>query len=278
VSARNALWAAVAAFACAAAFAISVRADVTPADNSPAGFPRPLLASRLALPLGDRGIASGSLLAQRVIDREWGPSEDSTYKVVEIPGWKSEGVAMGLSAVLPGAGQLYAGEGSGWLYLVAESAGWMERWLQRRTATRKYDDMVRFAGDPGDSSSGFSFARYTKQTGAPTDQLQALWNGDRNAYYRALAGDPQYTAGFVGPVPSSSYAQFSGLLTSHDDALHTATVFESLLLVQHVIAAVDAIRAARLHDIPLRQQYQLELAENWRHGRPEMRAAIVRRF
>ena len=39
-------------------------------------------------------------LAQRSIDRQWGASDDSTYKTIDIPGYKSEGWAMMMSAVV----------------------------------------------------------------------------------------------------------------------------------------------------------------------------------
>jgi len=43
--------------------------------------------------------------AQRTIEREWGPSEDSVYVETDVPGWRSEGLALGLSAAVPGLGQ-----------------------------------------------------------------------------------------------------------------------------------------------------------------------------
>ena len=240
--------------------------------------PPSMAVSAFALPMGDPGARAGDLLAQRTIDREWGPSDDSLYKVIDVPGWKSEGLALGMSAVLPGSGHLYAGENSGWLYLLAESAGLMGRWMERRTATRRYDDLVRFTGDPTDSTAGFSFQRYTRQTGATADQLMTLWAGDRNAYYRAIADDPGYASGFAGLSAANEYEHFSTLLASHDEALHRATLIETLLLAEHVVAALDAFRATRLRNLPLRQQYHLELGEKWRHGGPELRAAVVRRF
>jgi hypothetical protein len=234
--------------------------------------------SAFALPVVPHDLAADEWLAQRVIDREWGPSDDSTYHVVDVPGWKSEGLALGLGTALPGAGHLYVGESSGWLYLLAESAGWAGRWIERRNATRRWDDLVTTLGDPRDSSSTFSFDRYQAATGATADELVALWSGDRNAFYRTLASDRSYLAGFSPVSGASSYDHIATLLESHDDALRRASIVDRLLVVHHVIAAIDALRAARAHNLPLRQQYQLELGERWRHGGPELRAAIVRRF
>ena len=236
------------------------------------------MTSPLALPMRRLESAGSDLLAQRVIDREWGASDDSTYRVVDVPGWKSEGLALGLSAVLPGAGQKYVGESRSWLYLLAETAGWFARTIQRRHADRSFDELAHFVGDPTDTSSGFSFNRYADRTGSTADDLRSLWSGDRDAYYRALARDPAYAAGFSGPAPMDYFDHYSSLLASHDKALHSATMFEGALLLNHVISAVDALRAARVNNVPLREEYHLELGERWRHGGPELRAAVVRRF
>ena len=60
-------------------------------------------ASQLALPILTGAQKPELTLAQRVIEREWGPSEDSVYVVVDVPGWREEAYAMGLSAAAPGS-------------------------------------------------------------------------------------------------------------------------------------------------------------------------------
>jgi hypothetical protein len=236
------------------------------------------MTSPLALPIRRLESAGDGLLAQRVINREWGASDDSLYREVDVPGWKSEGLALGMSAALPGTGQLYAGESSGWLYLLGESVGWIGRTIERRRADQRFDDLTRFVGDPTDSSSAFSFDRYAARTGSTADDLRSLWSGDRLAYYRALARDPAYAAGFSGATPADQYGQYSDLMATHDKALHGATLLEGALILNHLVSALDALRTARVNNLPLREQYHLELGERWRHGRPELRAAVVRRF
>src|SRR5262249_20815905 len=54
-------------------------------------------------------------LEQRQIDRSWGPSEDSVYREIEIPEWRSESAATLLSAAVPGAGQAYVGSQRAWV-------------------------------------------------------------------------------------------------------------------------------------------------------------------
>lgn len=235
-----------------------------------------LAGSKLALPVSTA--PDGGLLAQRVIEREWGPSEDSLYHVVDVPGWKSEGGALALSALLPGAGQLHTGERSGWAFLLIETAGWVERSLANRAAGRRDDEARAFVGDPYDSTSGWSLARYEDAGGGDAAYLERLWAGDREAYYRTLATDPTYAAGFAGVSPSNEQVRFNGLRSERDSKLRLARRMETVLWLNHLVAAIDALRAARIHNLPLRQQYQLRVAQKVRHGRPELRAALVRRF
>jgi hypothetical protein len=255
-----------------ALLAPAARAAVPP-PSAFALVPRPVPVREPAL----RPHAAEDLLAQRAIDREWGVSDDSTYRQVDVPGWKSEGLSLALSGVVPGAGQLYTGETSGWIYLLAEAAGWVERWDARRTADRRYDDVVHYLGDPSDTSSNFSFVRLRQNTGLDTATLEQLWAGDRDAYYRSLQQNAQYLPGFGGR-PADTFNHFDDLMGQHDGSLRRATLMEMLLWLNHVGSAVDALRAARFHNVPLRQQYQLELGQRMRHGHPELRAAVVRRF
>jgi hypothetical protein len=232
--------------------------------------------SRLALPVST--MPGQGLLAQRVIDREWGLADDSTYQEVDVPGWKSEGGAMALSAILPGAGHLYLGESSGWAYLLVETAGWVEQRLAVRDAARRADDASAFIGDPYDSTSGWSLVRYRSRGGSETDYLERLWAGDREAYYRTLMTEPALLGGFIGVDPANALSRFVGLRGERDSKLVFSRRMETLLWLNHLVSAVDAVRAARVHNLPLRQQYELRLGQKVRHGRPEFRAALVRRF
>lgn len=235
-----------------------------------------LAGSKLALPVSTAPDAGW--LAQRVIEREWGLSDDSLYHEVIVPGWKSEGGATALSALLPGAGQLYAGERSGWAYLLIETAGWVERGLARRDADDRDDEARAFVGNPYDSTAGWSLSRYVESGGGDAEYLERLWAGDREFYYRELASDPAYVGGFGGLSPSNDQVHFNGLRSERNSKLRLARSMEALLWLNHVVAAIDALRAARIHNLPLRQQYQLRVAQKIRHGRPEFRAALVRRF
>jgi hypothetical protein len=234
--------------------------------------------SQMALPLWKPDARADGLLAQRTIDRDWGASDDSVYKVIDVPGFKSEGLALAASAALPGAGQFYAGEGSGWLFLLAEAAGWTGRVFSNRKADRYNAQAVRYLGSPTDSSSNWSFQRWVNSTGGDPSNLEQLYAADRESFYRALATDPQYLAGFGTTHPELVYSAFRDLRTRRDDTLHRTWLIESALWLNHLVAAIDAFRAARSHNLPLRQQYELKLGQRWNHGTPEFKAALVRRF
>src|SRR5262245_42785166 len=66
------------------------------------------------------------ILAQRAIDREWSTVGDSSATGIHLEGMRSEPAAATLSAVLPGAGQIYAGAtASGYAYAAVEAASWV---------------------------------------------------------------------------------------------------------------------------------------------------------
>lgn len=217
-------------------------------------------------------------LAQRSIEREWGPSEDSTYRVIDVKGWKSEGMALALSGALPGAGQLYVGEGSGWAYVLGEALGWAGRVVMRKRATDLRDQAAAFVGDPTDSSSTWSFERYARASGGDATLLEALWSGDRDAFYQALANDPSYRAGFSGNDPDATYDSYRGLRDSSQDRFRQSHLIELALWANHMVSAFDALRAARIHNLPLRRTIDLQLGARMHHGEPVLRAALVRRF
>jgi hypothetical protein len=217
-------------------------------------------------------------LAQRAIDREWGPSEDSLYRTVDIQGWKSEGGAMLMSAALPGTGQLYVGEGSGWFFLAGEALLWVGRVITRQDGVKLSDQAASFVGDPTDSSSTWSFARYASATGGSATQLEQLWAGDRDSYYQALANDASYRAGFAGTDPDVTYESYRGIRSSSQDRFAQSRRLEMATWVNHTLAAFDALRAAHFHNVPLRRALELQLHGTIHRGAPQLRATLLRRF
>ena len=77
---------------------------------------------------------------------------------------------------------------------------------------------------------------------------------------------------------ASSRAEFRGLRESSQDMYRRARYAETGLWLNHLVSAVDALRAARLHDLPLRRDLELKLRGSWRGGRPALVAALERGF
>jgi hypothetical protein len=233
--------------------------------------------SALALPMiGDHGRPEFSL-AQRAIDRAWGRSEDSTYSEVDVPEWRSEGLAAGLSAVVPGAGQLYAGEGNGLWFALAEVAGWTANRIYVHKAQTERDRSARFAGDPTEATSAWSFQRFTQATGKDASELEAIWARDRQAFYEMIARDPTYLAGWSGE-PEATRSEFFGMRDASRGHYDRASTAGYALWLNHVLAAVDALRAVRLNNVRLQDNLELKLRSSWHGGRPAVTAVLVRRF
>jgi hypothetical protein len=238
--------------------------------------------SALALPLlADHGRLQLSL-AQRAIGRSWGLSEDSSYSEVEVPEWRSAGLAAGFSAVVPGAGQLYAGEGGAVWFALAEVAGWTANRIYLHKAQTERDRSAGFAGDPTLPSSAWSFDRFGNSSTAPGKvalalELEAIWAKDRQAFYEMIARNPTYLAGWSGES-AAKRSEFLGIRDALRGYFDRASAAGHVLWLNHLIAALDALRAARLHNLVLQNNLELKLRSSWQGGRPAIMAALVRRF
>jgi hypothetical protein len=233
--------------------------------------------SALALPLprlADHGRPQINL-AQRSLDRSWGLSEDSTYSEVDVPEWRSEGLAAGLSAVVPGAGQLYAGEGSGLWFALAEAAGWVANRIYLHKAQTERDRSASVAGDPNNPTSAWSFERFTETTDQDAAELKAVWAQDRQVFYEMIAHNPAYVAGWNSETTRSEFFGIRDAARGYGDRASTAG---TALWLNHLFAAVDALRAARLCNVTLQNNLELKLQSSWHRGRPAVTAALVRRF
>lgn len=229
----------------------------------------------LSLALVAGGPRPELLLAQRAIERQWGPSEDSLYVEVDVPGWKSEGWAAAMSAAVPGSGEVYSGDHRGLWFALAEVVGWTTHALLRNRGHQLQDDAAHFAGPPTDSTSRWSFSRWASATRQDSSSMVALYKGDRQAFYDLIANDPHYLAGWDG---TSSQATFAAYRSHAEDRLRVGRYAAMGLWLNHVVSGLDALRLARLHNVPLRRNLDLRVRGGWRHGRPEGMAVLVRSF
>lgn len=244
---------------------------------APAGANATIRGSALAAPAFAGEGRPELLLAQRAIERSWGQSDDSIYVAVDVPEWRSEGLAAVLSAAVPGAGQVYSGESNGLWFVFAEAVGWTANRVYLHRAHTGRDHSVSFAGDPTDSASAWSFERWAAATGMDTGELEAIYSRDRQAFYELIARDGTYLAGWSG-APAATLGVYRGLREDMQTQYDRARLAGYALWLNHVLAAVDALRAVRMHNLTLQNSLELRLRSSWRGGQPAVVATLVRRF
>jgi hypothetical protein len=248
--------------------AFAACAAAAPASSGIAGSPLALasvpsdpdarLAARLERATG-HAEAGGreDWLAQRVITREWGASDDTNYVEVEVPGYRSEGWALLLSSIVPGTGELSVGEGSGWLFLLAEAGAWTARVLLDHRADEHQNDAAKFAGSPYGASSEWSLARWAAATSNPdTLSLQQLYAGDAEAFYHRIGGDDRYAAGWAS---AEARSDFLGIESNYQRQRRSVRYANGAIVFVHVVSALDALHAAREHNLPLQRNLKLKL-------------------
>jgi hypothetical protein len=233
--------------------------------------------SRLALRTIPRDSGKPLLLAQRTISREWGPSEDSTYTVIEVPDYKSEGWAMAMSGAVPGAGHFYVGEGSGIWYTVAEAAGWAALLVFRDRADQNHTDSRKYAGRPEDPNSNWSFSRYFAATAKDTVDLEHLYLNDPDTFYHLIGFDSQYKIGWRYD-PSQVRDGYQVLENRWQRYLKRARYATGAIILNHLVSAVDALRAARDHNLPLKQNLRFKLRGSLEESGPAMSIAVEKGF
>jgi hypothetical protein len=217
------------------------------------------------------------IFAQRTITREWGLSEDSLYTVIEVPEWRSETIAAGLSAVVPGTGQYYVRKGSGFWFALVEAAAWTGHLVWREDADDARLTAAHFAGDPNASASNWSFDRWGSATSQDPGELRALHRVDPNSFYLLIGHDPHFAAGWAG-ASGETLGAFQALQEQADDKRRRSRIAAGVIWLNHIVAAAHAFRAARLHNLPLQRNLELQLKPTWNGGAPGMMAVVEKTF
>jgi len=233
------------------------------------------IGSPLALALVEGPNQPSLVLLQRTITRTWGESDESTYVEVSVPDWKSEAWAMTLSGVVPGAGHAYLHQSSAIIFALLELGGWAARIHYGNRDSQLRDDAAAFRGNPYDSSSVWSFARWEASTGGDPTGIRTLYEQDPDEFDARIAHDPTYDKGWESPLPRN---EFTHTLDEADGMLKRRKYASTALLFNHLGAAFDALRAARIHNFPLRQNLNLKVNTSWHSGAPGVKATLERRF
>jgi len=241
-----------------AADALFAAAPPGPYANDPLA-----LVPALALP----HFGADVVLAERAISRGVGKAADAPkgpdtagpqYTYVEVKGWKSPGVASGMSLAVPGAGQLYSGAKSGYVFLGVEAIAVAAYVRYRGESRDRRDQYFGYVGDPTQSSSRFSFDRLAGTVSPDElDRLKAIYAKDPHEFYDIVTTTSSYSAGWDDPATERATSDgFRGNVNSLDRKSRLGLF---IALTNHVVSTIDALRVARLNNVALTQNLSMKI-------------------
>jgi hypothetical protein len=217
------------------------------------------------------------------------------------PSFKSPWLAAGLSALVPGAGELYAG--SVWraaLFFAVEVTAWSVAYSYDKKGDRQTDSFQSYA------DAHWSVVRYARfaETLAPADQGPFHWdlgNGavdwsELNRMERAIGGwfshtlpqygeqqyfeligkYPQFNQGWddapstftYGDPLTARFIYYSGERGLANRYYDRATTFVTIALVNHLLSAIDAAWAAASANSDLHAEARLRPSPEGHHPAP----------
>ena len=262
--------------------AADTQASATPASRAAASATPPSCADApVSILMEMKGYGSGRMLTDATaVQRPWSalPSREPVY------GKKSPFLAGMLSLVVPGAGELYAGsywlaalfasiEGAAWYFNIDqtnkgdEQTGIYRAYADDHWSVVKYarwlnenakdfpggEDAVHIAIDPDESLPPWQRvdwdAMHTTELAVPVFSHKLPPHGDQQ-YYELIGKYNQYSYGWDDKLsgdywnPSQNFVYYSGLRGEANDYYNTADTILNLIIINHVLSAVDAAWAA----------------------------------
>lgn len=169
------------------------------------------------------------------------------------PPARPPGVAFLLSALLPGAGQLYNGNRRAYAYLGIEAAAWFTRFSYLDAGNQKEGSFESFA------RRHWSYDRFHESAsgdGCPWTEesdslILVLEQEDPDQYYEELSKTDTYRCGWDDFDPtnpetlSPRRADYRDQRQEANDLKGRANLAIGVLVVNRVVSAVDAFRTAR---------------------------------
>jgi len=200
-----------------------------------------------------------------------------------------------LSAILPGAGQLYLGENRGYVLLGLDAATWFARFAYLDASDGKMRESRHFADRHWDleryrESEAYSGcdAFYRSRL---YDEMSALRERDPERYYSNLARQDSLRAGWddawnrADPdsiqcgIASANRQSFRDLRSKSDDLKNTARLALVVAVLNRVLSSVDALRLAKRRGEARASLYgfhlETDLKGSLRHPRAEVRLVKV---
>ena len=173
------------------------------------------------------------------------------------PPARKPGVAFLLSALVPGAGQLYNGNKRGYFFLGVEAASWFARVSYLDASDTKEADYRRFA------DRHWSYSRFGDTagedgclwTGEADSLIRMLESEDPSEYYEEIVSSDTYRCGwddFSESYDPSDPNRFSPRRAEYREQREKANQLQdranlavAALVLNRIVSAVDAFRVAR---------------------------------
>jgi hypothetical protein len=170
---------------------------------------------------------------------------------------RGPGVSFLLSAILPGAGQLYNGDQRGYLFLGIEAAAWFARLSYLDAGDRKEAEFERYA------DRHWSLSRYRSSSGILgctwTAEYDSLITGffahNQQQYYEEVGKYARFRCGWDDfaatydpsndQALSPNRAHYRAMRKQSNDMLNHARLALGVAVVNRAVSAVDAFRTAR---------------------------------
>jgi hypothetical protein len=231
-----------------------------PASLTPAGAPAP--------PAFAPGIMGGGR-------REGGSSAE------EGPHRRSPVVAGLLSAIVPGAGQLYNHDRLGYLFLGIEAAGWMAKISMHDTGATKEREFKRYA------DGHWSWARYRDPNsacpvgwghsdgGMYDSTLVSLYDTRRDDFYEDIGKIDLYGCGWDDPA---SRALYRDMRDNSNYFLRNARRAATVIFLNHLVSAFQAARKAASDNQRLLGGTDIDLRWSAAKDQPLASLVVTHRF
>ena len=197
----------------------------------------------------------------------WGLDErqvEAESTVVRPEGWKSPRKALLLSALIPGAGELYAG--SKWkaaVFLAAEVYAWTTYSVYHKKGSEKEDEFEAFA-DAHWSEQEY-WEAIAREAGLDPSDIDALREYERNTYshslheqkdqqyYEMIGKYNQFNAGWDDTDThrgrdSKNREIYEDMRAEANKFFKRATMGATIAMINHVVSAIDAAWTTVYHN------------------------------
>ncbi len=160
-------------------------------------------------------------------------------------GRRSPGLAFVLSAVLPGAGQLYLGERRAYVYLGADAAAWFAR-SSYRGAARTQERSFRSFAQRHWSIATFSSRDHETWSAADSVRIAELLASGSSQFYDEIGRKDAYRGGWddFGTLQQNR-GKFQDMRSRKSDLDSNARIAMVGLVLNRLVSSMDALRSAR---------------------------------